>query len=145
MRLLKLLKIFSWVKIQEKWWSKSRKRIFKLNCDYDQIFNCLIKIIMWWLRSFFAELFLMLRIRILSIPNSSIVISRGWNHSYSINCFKVKSWIQFHYLVKKKLLSQILFSYFIHSLFSWDSPLIMNWVRNISVIVCLNQIPSCIC
>ncbi len=79
-----------------------------------------------------------------SIPNSSIMIPRGWNHDSGHNGGDVESRPLEHELIEECLFSEVGISSFSHFVLNRDSSGIVDWIGLVTVVVSLNEEPSLI-
>ena len=81
-------------------------------------------------------------LRVLAIPDSGIVVSSGRDHDNCQNGLNVKGWVFTHDRIKKVLFLKIAVSPFFQSVLGRNPSLVTCRVRNISIIISLNQKPG---
>ena len=72
------------------------------------------------------------------------MIASWWNHHSSQDCLQIDSWELEHNLIKQILLIQAFVSSRLQPVFSGSASFIMNCVRLIPIVICLNEEPICI-
>lgn len=81
-------------------------------------------------------------LRVLTIPDSGIVVASRRDHDNCQNGLNVKGWVFTHDRIKKVLFLKIVVSPFFQSVLGRNPSLIACRIRYVSIIVGLNQKPG---